>query len=284
MKAVVVLWLVVLALGYSVSAMEFGEGLNFESGSYNYTLGTTVTADNMSFNDNGISFGTYGLVLTPSSHSVYVVIEELSPNLMNFTETPTFLINVEHNITGFNASQVVNVTEDGVYDGNTTSDANGFFSYVCGTFNSETVWAFGGGGSAPTTTTTTTSTSTTSTTGSTTTTTAYSTNIAMSPCLEALSEADLKEMMECVYVGNDFQRDDGVPTMGHWFYLLIFGGFTFVAWLKTRKIEVAGGLMLILLVAFNGQFPPQAALVYWGLVVASVTSVLYGLYIGLKHD
>lgn len=102
------------------------------------------------------------------------------------------------------------------------------------------------------------------------------------PCMSALVvNHSLKMAMKCLYIGNNFLRDDGAPTMGYFFYLIVFGGMVFIFYLKHRSIPVAGMMMLFFLVIFAGEFPPEAVMIYWGIVVAAVVVTLYGLF---KND
>lgn len=101
------------------------------------------------------------------------------------------------------------------------------------------------------------------------------------PCFSDLRNGSIRDAISCLYVGRNFMRDDGAPTMGYFFYLIVFGGMVFIFYLKHRNITVSGILMLLFLGIFHGEFPPEASIIYWGVVVSSVVVTLYGLF---KND
>jgi len=101
------------------------------------------------------------------------------------------------------------------------------------------------------------------------------------PCLEYLRTTDFKEAYKCMYIGQNFQREDGTPTMGYWFYLFVFGGLTLMMYLATNRIAVAGFTLLFFMGAFGDSFPPEANATYWLVVVAAVAVTIYNLF---KND
>jgi hypothetical protein len=111
--------------------------------------------------------------------------------------------------------------------------------------------------------------------------TEYNATFTKTTCFSYLINVSIKDAITCLYIGKNFQRDDGVPTMGYFFYLIVFGGMVFIFYLKHRSIVISGMVMLIFLIIFEGEFPPEAGLIYWGIVLAAVVSVLYGLF---KND
>ena len=266
-----------------VQAITIGTGLEFAQGNTEYTFNADYTTENISFIAGGIVFGNYTIKINPEDNFLDVEIVTLITDNLNFTETPIGDTDtIEHNITAWTPTNPVYSYLDGVHEADTVADASGFFNITFDDYDGATSVFFGTAGTTTTTvapTTTTTIAPTTTTLPATTTTTLAVRRLT--PCLGHLATADLKESYKCLYIGENFQRSDGAPTLGYWFYLLVFGGMVFILWMKVKNIAIAGFTMLMFMGLFQGWFPPQAAATYWAVVVAAVAAVLVGLF---KND
>ena len=111
--------------------------------------------------------------------------------------------------------------------------------------------------------------------------TPYNNTAYQTPCFSSLLVGDVKESMKCLYIGTNFQRDDGVYTMGYFFYLIVFGGMTFMFYLKHKNMAASGIIMLIFMAFFTGDMPSEAGVIYYGVVSMAVAVTIYGLF---KND
>ena len=268
-----------LALACMVQAVTIEAGVKLQAENTTYNLPGEYTCDtSITVNSSGLNLcSNYSLKITPTEQTLDVEIHYLSNSYMNFTETPSFLIDAEHNISGWSAGDNLTAYVAGSLDGNATVDETGFFSYTTNdNFNSETnIWFLTMG--TTTTTVTTTSTTTTTEAGATTT-TLYANR--QTPCFQYLATVDFKEFYKCVYVGDSdevMQRSDSSPAMGYWFYGMISIVFSFIFWFKTRRIESAAFSQLMFMALFRTHYPPQLALINWGIAVLAVANILYGL-------
>ena len=262
----------------------FGNSLN----NVNMTFNRNMTVQGITI-DSGFTFEDllddqavtqdWSFNFKPSSDRVLVTVNQLHRTKVNITDTPSFLITVQHNITGYFPNSIIGVYRANVYQTSITSDSGGFCTYTSSNINTATNFVFIPYTPPATTTTTTTTIATTTTTTITTTTTTL-TMEGMTPCLTDLSTGDVKEALKCIYVGENFQREDGVPTMGYWFYGIIVLGMCFIMYLKVKNITFVSIVLLLFMSILGDLFPPEGALTYWGIVVMAIAGTLYGLFKG----
>jgi len=98
------------------------------------------------------------------------------------------------------------------------------------------------------------------------------------PCMSALMNQSIKEALKCLYIGNNFQRDDGSPTMGYFFWLIVVDGMIFVFYLRHKSIAVASMMLLIFLGSGIADFPPEVLMIHWAIAVGGILVTLYKLF------
>ena len=272
--------LIILLLTGLAWAITIDEDIGFRIGYTTYYVDGGLNCGTLDLTGNRFNdiCNNINLSIIPSTNNnLDITILSASTSLLNLTATPSYIYYANFGLTGFAPSTNVECYQNYVLEDTKTSNGDGYILFNSQDFNSEINFYF----TTDIATTTTTSSTTTSTGPTTSTSSTTSTTLAaayMTPCMTHLSQTDIKEAIKCVYIGENFRRSDGAPTMGYWFYGIIIFGFTFMLYLKVKNIAIAGITLLIFMAVFNGQFPPQAQTTYWGIVVFSILTILYGIF------